>query len=86
MITNSEMEEIFLQDNWVLAYLKKHKANPLHYPMDLKKCKESVEQDLYHAESGMYIGVGYHGGMTHEEWKSEHDRLRLILHELNEQM
>jgi hypothetical protein len=34
----------------------------------IQKLKDSVLQDLCHSESGMYIGEGYHGGNSREEW------------------
>jgi hypothetical protein len=79
MITLLEMNEIMNLDDWEYHYLIKHKQNPIYYPLDEKKFKESILESLTVASSGMYIGEGFHGGMTREEWTSRYNYLNNIL-------
>ena len=86
-MNNKELNELMKRDDWELEYLVRHKQNSNDYPItDKEKFKRCIMEDLCHCESGMYIGEGYHGGMTREEWKNKKEYLEKVLNELKSLM
>ena len=81
-MNKKELDELVETDDWLLQYVIRHNQFPNNYPLDKEKFKNSVMEDLCHCESGMYIGEGYHGGMTRKEWKNEKEYLLKVLTEL----
>lgn len=84
-MNREEYNTMMNSDEWMLLSLLEHKKNPNAFPIDLVKFRESLEESIADCETGMALGVGWHGGMTPEEWATEKkylERVRDILNTL----
>lgn len=45
--------------------------------------EKNLEASIMECDTGECLGVGWHGGMTNEEWKIKGDYYRQCLEELN---
>ena len=69
----NNIAEIYDLSDWELIYVKLHKKCPVDYPMDIEKCRNGITDELIECETGMCLGEGWHGGLTHEQWKQRRD-------------
>jgi hypothetical protein len=60
------------RDGWEERWLLLRKQHPEQFPTSLAApIKATLEERLMTAETGMALGVGWHGGQTSEEWAKE---------------
>jgi hypothetical protein len=55
--------------NISLLYKKYYEKSPSCCKYQIQILKEIINNEIGESKSGMYIGEGWHGGCTREEWK-----------------
>ncbi len=63
---NDIIKDILGGDEWEFDLIKCYKAGKII--LDIDKVMKYLIEELAHCNSGAYIGIGYHGGSTQEDW------------------
>jgi len=79
--TEEQYRELFEGPDYDLKLIRAAKKYKLR--MDKEVLTEYLTEQLIHASSGEYIGEGYHGGLSCEEWRRRRICLEQCLAELN---
>ena len=79
--TEEQYRELFEGPDYDLKLIRAAKKYKLR--MDKELLNEYLTEQLIHASSGEYIGEGYHGGLSCEEWRRRRIYLEQCLTELN---
>ena len=77
-----ELKKALESDDWQMQLILLHKKDSVKYPMNVETAKSTCKEMLRDCDTGMCLGVGWHGGKTPKEWEKESMYLKSVLKEL----